>query len=42
MHKDYPKNKRTENINSPFLTPNLSTKKPPNKGRIIFGSEYIE
>jgi len=23
----------------PFLTPNLSTKKPPNKGKIILGKE---
>ena len=37
---NYPKVKIVKNTNNPILTPTLSMKIPPNKGRIILGMEY--
>lgn len=42
VHNAYPTIKITEKIKHPFLTPNLSIKKPPNRGKIILGKEYME
>jgi hypothetical protein len=39
IHKVYPNTKSIENDKSPFLTPILSTKKPPKRGNTIFGKE---
>ena len=41
-YMDVPEATNPVNIMSAFLTPNLSIKKPPTRGRKKLGIEYIE